>query len=173
MSRAPLVFHALALVFAAVAPLLRPRADAAIAAPELLHFPNAIEGRALVPAAISELEAPWLARFPGRIGRFSDGERLWILRLTAQPTLQLHSSARCLRAAGWQVDTASAHRDAQGRIWSRYSARMGERRLSVSERVQSSATDASWPDLDAWRWDAWLGRDPGPWCAYTSIEVWQ
>ncbi|HUR29687.1 MAG TPA: hypothetical protein VM509_15965 [Planctomycetota bacterium] len=164
-------FHALALGIAALAPLLRPARHDGTEIENLPAFPDAIEGRKLVPSATSEIEIAWLASFPGRIGRFSDGERLWILRQTAQPTLRLHSSARCLRAAGWEVEPAHALRDAEGRIWSAYVARRSNLRALVRERVASTATSASWPDVDAWRWDAWLGRDPGPWCAYTSIEM--
>lgn len=171
MNRALLTFRILVLGLATVAPFLRPHVDAPPASHELGAFPTSIDGRLLTPASFSDVEAPWLARFPGRIGRFTDGERLWILRMTALPTLELHSSARCLRAAGWHVEAASAHRDSQRRIWSTFIASKGERRLSVREQVQSTSTQASWPDIDAWRWDAWLGRDPGPWCAYTSIEV--
>ncbi|MEQ1895132.1 MAG: hypothetical protein ABL998_21545, partial [Planctomycetota bacterium] len=133
--------------------------------------PDSIDGRALVASAASELEAPWNAAFPGRIGRFDDGERLWILRQVANATLALHSSARCLVAAGWSVEPAEAWRDAEGRTWSSCRARLGARTALVRERVASHATDASWPDVDAWRFDAWLGRDPGPWCAFTSIEL--
>lgn len=171
MKRSRAVIHALALALAALAPLLRPTRPVEAVAPDLPEFPSTLEGRPLVPSAPSELEAPFLARFSGRIGRFTDGERLWILRQTAEPTLALHSSTRCLRAAGWELEPARAWRDEQGRIWSACTARLGERTLFVRERVESSATGASWSDVDAWRFDAWLGRDPGPWCAYTAIEL--
>lgn len=160
----------LACAFAAVAPLLRPAPLVATGGADLPAFPTELDGRPLQASAPSPLEAPWLEKFPGRVGRFTDGERLWILRQTDEPTLALHSSARCLRAAGWELEPARAERDQAGRIWSACRARKDDRTIFVRERVESFSTNASWPDVDAWRFDAWLGRDPGPWCACTSIE---
>jgi hypothetical protein len=171
MSRARTLVQLAALLVAALAPLFRHQ-QAPLQLPDTWPpFPDAIAGRALQVSPSSELEAPWIAAFPGRIGRFSDGERLWILRQVASATLALHSSVRCLTAAGWSVAPAQAWRDAEGRTWSSCRARLGERTALVRERVESSSTGASWPDVDAWRHDAWLGRDPGPWCAFTSIEL--
>lgn len=162
--------HLVLLAIAAALPLARPESRASAALPELPDFPARIEGRALSPCAPSELEAPFLARFPGRVGRFTDGERLWILRQVATPTLALHSSARCLRAAGWNVAAAEALKDAEGSVWSAVRATREGVAVTLRERVVSHATGRTWPDVDAWRWDTWFGRDPGPWCAMTAIE---
>jgi len=171
MSRTRTLVQLGALLLAALAPLFRLERGAAEFPVTWPPFPSTLEGRALVESAPSELEAPWIAAFPGRIGRFSDGERLWILRQVAHPTLALHSSVRCLVAAGWTVEPGQAWRDAEGRIWSTCRAQRDGRRLRVRERVASLTSEASWPDLDAWRHDAWLGRDPGPWCAFTALEL--
>lgn len=162
--------HWCALAAAATFPLWRGGASATHASASWPDFPTTIEGRALRPSAPLELERAYLEAFPGRVGRFEDGERVWILRQVATPTLKLHSSARCLRAAGWSVETSDAEVDAHGRTWSRVHATRGGRELEVRERVESSTTGRSWPDIDTWRWDAWLGRDPGPWCAYSALE---
>lgn len=160
----------LVLVAAALSPLARrapAREPSRTDAPEL---PTQIEGRALVPVVAGEIEASFLASFPGRIGRFDDGERTWILRSVATPTLSLHSSSRCLEAAGFEIHTLPAHRDARGHVWSRVSATRAGRTFVVRERVTSLASGVSWPDVDTWRFDAWLGRDAGPWLAASAIE---
>lgn len=157
------------LAAAAIAPLLRATAPARGIA-DAPALPSVYAGRALVALPVGEVEAAYLADFPGRIGRFHDGERTWILRTVATPTLALHGSARCLTAVGFRVEALAARRDPDGSVWSRMRAERGGTVLVLRERVESLATGATWPDVDAWRHDAWLGRDPGPWLAATAIE---
>lgn len=157
------------LAAAATAPLLRPAQvpRGPGSAPEL---PHEYGGRALVPVAAGALESAYVADFPGRIGRFHDGERTWILRTVATPTLALHGSARCLTAVGFHVEALAARRDPDGSVWSRLRAERGGTVFVLRERVESLSTGATWPDVDAWRHDAWFGSDPGPWLAATAVE---
>ena len=50
---------------------------------------------------MSEVEQRFAARFPGAIARFSDGERVIVLRHVERPTRMLHPAADCFRGLGY------------------------------------------------------------------------
>src|SRR5262245_8451285 len=60
-------------------------------------WPSTFEGRSLRELPLSEREERFGAGFPGRIARFTDGQRELIIRWVAAPTRQLHSAADCFR----------------------------------------------------------------------------
>src|SRR5262244_3280163 len=94
------------LLFAAVAAALAPfvvRPDGAVASTPFPGWPTHYEGRALVELPLTPREATFTQDFPGRVGRFSDGQREIIIRWVGAPTRLLHSAADCFRGSGYAI----------------------------------------------------------------------
>ena len=163
-------FAVLLLALAAALPLL----SAPRAAPVARHveWPREWEGRALRPLALSEVEQRFAARFPGAIARFSDGERVLVLRRVSEPTRMLHPAADCFRGLGWRIQHTQLERDAQQRLWRCFEAegRDGQR-LRVCERIAADADGSAFVDASSWFWAAVLGQSKGPWQAVTVVEA--
>lgn len=173
--------HALAgvllLAACALAPLAREPEAAPAPGPAVdLEWPQVFEGRALRPLASSPVEQRFAAAFPGSIGRFSDGERLLVLRAVERPTRMLHPAADCYRGLGYAVRGERLETDAQHRLWRCFAAtRSGAQAaaLRVCERIEDldpHGRSQAWTDSSAWFWDAALGRSAGPWRAVTTVE---
>ena len=140
-------FAVLLLVLAAALPLLS--APRAAPLPRHVEWPHEWEGRALRPLALSEVEQRFAARFPGAIARFSDGERVLVLRRVSEPTRMLHPAADCFRGLGWRIERTQLERDAQQRLWRCFEAegraaiaKLGEN-ISIARFVRFKVGDSS------------------------------
>ncbi len=131
-------------------------------------WPAAFEGQPLRETPLSEQETAFNLAFPGRIGRFTNGSRIVILRWVARPTHRVHSAADCLRSAGWRIRPLPLHTTG-GERWSVVEAQRGRLRLRVRERC-ADAAGGQWSDVAAWFWAAVLGRSHGPWWVVTLVE---
>lgn len=151
----------------ALAPLARETASTAEAA-RSVEWPQVFDGRPLRPLALSAVEQRFATAFPGAIGRFSDGERLLVLREVHRPTRMLHPAADCYRGLGYAIAAARLERDGEQRLWRCFEARRGDKRLRVCERIEDAA-GLAWTDTSAWFWDSALGRSAGPWQAITTV----
>lgn len=161
----------LLLALAAAMPLLAPTASHAGGTTRHVEWPTQWDGRALRPLAMSEVEQRFAARFPGAIARFSDGERVIVLRHVEQPTRMLHPAADCFRGLGYRIERAGLERDAQQRLWRCFEAIAADgRRLRVCERIEAD-DGASFIDPSSWFWAAALGQSNGPWQAITVVEA--
>lgn len=161
----------LLLALAAALPLLAPGPSQAGGATRHVEWPTQWHGRALRPLAMSEVEQRFAARFPGAIARFSDGERVIVLRRVEQPTRMLHPAADCFRGLGYRVERAGLEHDAQQRLWRCFEAVAADgRRLRVCERIEAP-DGASFIDPSSWFWAAALGQSNGPWQAITVVEA--
>lgn len=166
----------LLLAACAIAPLARRHDEAAPATPHApMEWPSEYEGRPLRPLALSAVEQRFAAAFPGAIGRFSDGERLLVLRDVERPTRMLHPAADCYRGLGYRVRGERLESDGERRLWRCFAAtRPGHGELRVCERIEDldpQGRGAAWTDSSAWFWDAALGRSAGPWRAVTRVEA--
>ncbi len=163
-------FAVLLLTLAAALPLLS--APRAAPLPRHVEWPHEWEGRALRPLALSEVEQRFAVRFPGAIARFSDGERVLVLRRVSEPTRMLHPAADCFRGLGWHIRHTQLERDAQQRLWRCFEAegRDGQR-LRVCERIEGDADGSAFVDASSWFWAAALGQSKGPWQAITVVEA--
>jgi len=159
----------LLLGLAAALPLLSaPRGEPAA---RHVEWPQQWEGRALRPLAMSAVEQRFAARFPGAIARFSDGQRVLVLRSVEQPTRMLHPAADCFRGLGYRIERTQLERDAQQRLWRCFEAQGPDgRRLRVCERIVGDDGSA-FSDPSSWFWAATLGRSRGPWQAVTVVET--
>jgi hypothetical protein len=136
-----------------------------------VEWPQQWDGRTLRPLAMSAVEQRFAARFPGAIARFSDGERVIVLRRVEQPTRMLHPAADCFRGLGYAIERAGLERDAQQRLWRCFEAQGRDgQRLRVCERIEAEG-GASFIDPSSWFWAAALGQSNGPWQAITVVEA--
>ena len=130
------------------------------------EFPSQFEGRKLKPLKLSETEARFSAGFPGRIAKFTDGNRTILFRQVNKPTRQLHPSSDCYKGNRFQLHPMAALRDENGKVWSRFLAMRNGQKLEVREIV-SDLEGHSWPDTSSWYWSALLGKTQSPWVAVT------
>ncbi len=160
-----------ALLLGALLPLALPQPDAQAGAARHVEWPQAWDGRALRPLATTPVEQRFAARFPGAIGRFSDGERIVVLRSVTRPTRMLHPAADCFRGLGYRIARTRLEHDAQRRLWRCFeaSAPDGEG-LRVCERIEA-ADGSAYVDASAWFWAASSGSSTGPWRAVTLVEA--
>lgn len=158
-----------ALALSALVPLLPHDSAPTHATSAEPNWTESFEGRRLTRLPLSQREQRFHRNFPGRVARFTDGERELVVRWVAEETRRLHPAADCLRGAGYTVTPLPQHVDDEGNAWSCVEAvRKGER-LCVRERVHD-LDGGSWADVSAWYWAARLGNTQGPWWAVTVAE---
>lgn len=149
----------------------RSRAQVTVAAEAFTGWSSAPLPGEVTSVALSPREAEFARDFPGQIGVFADGPRLWIVRWVHKPTRKLHPSSDCLRAAGYAIEPTSAYADPDGALWSVFIAKRGHERLRCRERISACGDSREgWSDVSAWYWHAILGKAVGPWWAVTVVE---
>lgn len=136
---------------------------------EFPGWPLEFEGRALKSLPLLKYEKQFEADFPGRIGRFSDGEREIVIRYIAEKTRKLHPSSDCFKACGYSVQQLPLWSDAQGIWWGHYRAVRQDEELFIYERIYD-LSDGNWTDTSAWYWAALLGQTQRPWWSITIAE---
>ena len=160
-----------ALALSAALPLLLPVPAAQAAAMSHVEWPREWDGRELRPLASNEVEQRFAARFPGAIARFTDGDRVLVLRRVERPTRMLHPAADCFRGLGYRIEHTQLERDAQQRLWRCFEAQGGDdERLRVCERI-TAEDGTAFVDPSSWFWAAALGQSLGPWQAVTVVEA--
>jgi len=132
-------------------------------------WPTEFEGKTLTPLPLTDVERRFASEFPGRIGRFTDGNREIIIRWVTEATRKLHPSSDCFQGLGYNVKPLPAHRDANGSLWASFAATKGNNRLRVYERINNDSGE-TWTDASAWYWSAVRHEDGGPWWAFTVAE---
>lgn len=157
-------------VLAAVAALI-PLADDGAPPAEATAFsgwPTHYEKRAIMALPPAPEDA-WLSRqFPGRVARFSDGERQIVLRWVAGPTRLLHPATQCFRGAGYTINPAAMRRAAGGTAMGCFRASKDGSDFQICERIFGGGR--SWPDVSAWYWHALLNRAPAGYWAVVEVE---
>ena len=163
-ARASALAFALACILAALAPFAGAPAHT-VNANGFPGWPRSFEGRPLKQLPLTAIEQRFQQNFPGRVGRFSDGEREVIIRWVSEGTRKLHSSADCFKANGYQLTAQPVTVRGQER-WSGFLATRGAQQLAVRERIHDAAGH-QWSDVSAWYWAVQLGQSGGPWWALT------
>jgi hypothetical protein len=155
----------LCMLWSTAGALQAPAAPEAMAASH--EWPSQWDGVPLRPLALSEVEQRFADRFPGAIGRMTDGTQTLVMREVKQPTRMLHPAADCYRALGYRIEQARLERDAQARLWRCFVAqRHGAQKIRVCERIVD-AQGTAFTDTSAWYWSAASGQSTGPWQAVT------
>jgi len=131
-------------------------------------WPTSFEGRELTPLPLTPIEERFQQNFPGRVGRFSDGEREIVFRWVDQGTRKLHASSDCFKANGYELAVQPVKVIGNER-WSGFTATRGVQTLEVHERIADSH-GGQWSDVSAWYWAAQLGQTKGPWWAVTVAK---
>jgi hypothetical protein len=132
-----------------------------------IEWPTHFRDQPLTHLPLGPLEERFARRFPGAIARFTDGERVLIVRQVTRPTRQLHPADDCFRALGYHVDRPQPRVDATGEQWSCFVAARDGRRVKVCERIHDGGTQ-QWTDASAWFWASQYGG--GPWSAVTVVS---
>ena len=132
-------------------------------------WPVEFEGRTLTQLPLREHEKRFEAEYPGRFGRFTDGQREILLRFVADRTRKLHPSADCFKACGYRVQPLPLWVDENNFQWGCFNATRKIETLWVYERIYDLSGN-SWTDVSAWYWSALLGQTKGPWWAITLAE---
>jgi hypothetical protein len=158
-----------ACLVAAVVPLFGAQSTP-VPVGEFPGWPTHFAGKPLRALPSGAREARFAADFPGRIGRFSDGEREIVIRWVSRETRRLHPASDCFRGIGYSITPQSLGVDADEARWGRFVARRGEERLEVRERIYDSRGN-HWTDVSAWYWAATTGRSQGPWWAVTIAST--
>ena len=163
-------FYIVACALAAMMPFLStqsksPGNASAVAFP---GWPTDFQGKTLRPLPLTELEQRFNADFPGKIGRFTDGKREFVVRWVTEATRKLHPASDCFQGLGYSVKPLAVHRDENGLLWSSFAAIKDNNRLRVYERIHDNSGQ-TWTDVSSWYWSA-LRHGEGGWWAITIAE---
>jgi hypothetical protein len=145
-----------------------PSATAADDSNVSFEWPTHFRDQPLTQLPLGAIEQRFARRFPGAIARFTDGERVLIVRQVTRPTRQLHPAEDCFRGLGFTVARPRPIVDDQGLRWSCFAATAGDRHQRVCERIHDSA-GGEWTDVSAWFWASQYGG--GPWRAMTIVSA--
>lgn len=132
-------------------------------------WPTEFAGKPLNLLPMTARERGFSQGFPGKIGRFSDGNREIIIRYVEQPTRRLHPSADCLRGSGYQISNQPLNRDSEGKLWGCVLASLDGEHYRVCEHIHDE-TGNGWYDVSSWFWSVVLQDREGPWWAITLAE---
>ncbi len=160
------------LLFAATAAALAPFAahsGGAVASAPFPGWPTHYEGRELVELPLTAREAGFTQDFPGRVGRFSDGQRQIIIRWVSAPTRLRHSAAECLRSIGYAITPVAARKASDGSTMGCFRATLRGVSMTVCEVIHDEH-GRSWSDVSAWYWDGMLRSSPPPWWSFAVAE---
>ena len=153
---------------AALAPQLGQATMSASAAEDFPGWPARFENRTLFELPLSPLEEQFQKNFPGRVGRFSDGEREIIFRWVSSASRKLHPAGDCFKANGYRL-TPQPVKQVGSERWSGFLAERGATRYLVHERIVDK-NGMQWTDVSAWYGSVQLGRSSGPWWAVTVAQ---
>jgi hypothetical protein len=118
---------------------------------------------------LSPMEHRFAQGFPGRIAKFSDAKRRFIVRFVAQPTRRLHPAADCFRSS-YRVRPLPRCPAGTGVSGGCFVAEREEGELLVHESI-TDATGQVFGDVSAWYWATMQGVSQGPWWSITTISA--
>src|ERR1051325_11477965 len=102
--RRSFIAYLVACAVAAVVPFVSAQYETAAGTAPAISFPgwpSKFNGKTLTPLALNEMETSFASDFPGRIARFTDGNREIIIRWVTEPTRKLHPSSDCFQGLGY------------------------------------------------------------------------
>lgn len=132
-------------------------------------WPDLIPGKTLTELPLQSQEKEYVKSFPGRIGRFTDGDVEYVIRWVTKATRKLHPAADCFRGSGYQVQPLPLEVDPDGTSWGCFKAWNEQLIILVQERIIETG-GRSWTDVSAWYWAALMGKTSGPWWAVTRTK---
>ncbi len=162
------LFFVVCCALAAIAPFFAPQTIHSSESIAFPGWPGRFENRVLTELPLSEREKQFTADFPGRIARFTDGEREIIFRWVTRQTRALHPAADCFRGLGYSIRPLPLV-TVEGNRWGAFEASRNGETLLVRERIFSANSSQSWTDVSSWFWQATFSVDSG-WWAVTVAE---
>lgn len=124
---------------------------------------------ALYPLPLSAVDERFAHGFPGQIGKFSDGQNVWVVRHIIQPTRQLHPAADCYRGLGYHVGKPHVLERPDHTRWQCFSTERGQQ-WRVCERI-FDAQGGNWTDVSAWYWETVFQSGSHEWWAVTQVTL--
>lgn len=166
-------FFLLISLIAALAPFISTERSSVMENITFPGWPMKFQGRDLKQLPLSEREEQFANNFPGKIARFSDGQREIIFRWVISETRMLHSASDCFKALGYNIKYLPIKIDTFGRKWTVFEARKKDKSFTVQEIISTKleANSDSWNDTSSWYWAAFLGKSQGPWWTITIAEL--
>ena len=155
-----IIFFIVCCAVAAVVPLFARQTANPIESISFPGWPAQFEGHALTELPLSTREKHFAEGFPGRIARFSDGQREIIFRWVTHETRALHPAADCFRGLGYSVHQLPLTTDSEGNRWGTFEASRDKEALILRERIYS-VSGQSWTDVSSWYWQVLLGNADG------------
>ncbi|MBN8549544.1 MAG: hypothetical protein J0M12_09535 [Deltaproteobacteria bacterium] len=163
------LFLAVLIALAAVTPLTTTHPAPSTGVDRFPGWPQEFRGNHLTQLPLTERELTFGKDFPGKIGRFSDGENELIIRWITRESRKLHPASDCFRGAGHSIAPLPLHKDLDGALWSCFRASRDHQEIRVCERIFDE-NGGSWSDTSSWFWDAARGVSDGPWWAITVAK---
>lgn len=162
-SRAPMISLLVLTCAAALTPFVVTSGTAQVSDADFPGWPVQWRDHWLEPLPLTEQEAAFAAKFPGKVGVFAAGPNKIIVRWVTQPTRKLHSSSDCLRASGYRIDTERP---------GAFVAKGPQGSFLVEEEIYEHGLlgDESWKEVSFWYWSAFFAKTTGPWWAVTAIQ---
>jgi hypothetical protein len=163
-----------ALLAAGLAPLFASTGTRA-PAEDFPGWPTHFEGRSLQALPLSDAERRFERDFPGRLGRFTDGQREIVIRWVSQPTRKLHPASDCFRGSGYRVAPMPID-IVNGEPWSRFDARREHEHWRIREAIIEDAgveragiddRRRRWTDVSSWYWAAMRDSRGRRWWSFT------
>jgi hypothetical protein len=161
--------HLFASLLAFAVPCIPRTSDGRASGPP--QWPTQFEGSPLRRLPLLPEEEALSPRFPGRIAKFTDGERHIVISYIERDTRLVHHPEVCMKALGYAVHPRAPVRDGAGRLWGAFDASRGGQRLRVRHRISEVAGEQGFTDVSSWYWSALLSRSRGPWWSVLVAEA--
>lgn len=161
-------FFLAACLVAALVPLVQVSLPSHGFSREFPGWPERFEGQRLEILPLSDVEKRFEREFPGKIAKFSDGNRTIVMRWVTKETRKLHPAADCFKASGYDVKPLPLAVDDKGNRWGSFQAIRSTEKLHVREQIRDEQGN-TWTDVSAWYWAALAAKTHGSWWAVTLV----
>lgn len=116
---------------------------------------------------LSKIESQFSNEMPGGIAKFTDGEKIYILRYVTRVTRKLHPISDCFKSSGFTIKGSQKIVLKEGKYYSTFNAVRDKESLFVMETFWD-LNGKSWSDVSAWYWENY-SESKGPW--YSSVII--
>lgn len=132
-------------------------------------WPKNYEGRSLTELDLTQKEQGFVKDFPGKIGRFSDGQRELIIRWVNQPTRKLHPATDCYKGIGYYIEPRPIQVNKRDIKMGCFTATNNTDEVQVCEYIEA-VDGESWSDISAWYWGTIMDDSSTGWMSYVIAE---
>jgi len=164
-----LALYLLACAAAAIAPLVadarpqqQPRA--------FPGWPSQLDGRSLTRLADTPEETRFYAEQPTRHARFSDGQRIILLRWADASIEGFHLAGPCFRAFGYELQELASQASERAPAESCFRATRGGVKQRVCEHIRDGQ-GRTFASMEAWHFAQLLGSTEPPYLGVSIVEL--